>query len=84
MNRTDSPRYCRFHRFISHPTKKCFVLKDLIMKLAQKGIIELDLNDVVKSTYTTIISGSFDSKSSPQPLGACSKTMSVKLSEVER
>ena len=83
INRTDSPRYCKFHRFISHPTEKCFVLKDLIMKLAQKGIIELDLNDVVKSNYTTVTSGSLNSKSSPQPLGACSKTMSVKSSEVE-
>ncbi|KAB2596966.1 hypothetical protein D8674_032416 [Pyrus ussuriensis x Pyrus communis] len=83
MNRTDSPRYCKFHRFISHPTEKFFVLKDLIMKLAQKGIIELDLNDVVKSNYTTVTSGSLNSKSSPQPLGACSKTMSVKSSEVE-
>ncbi|XP_068309711.1 uncharacterized protein [Pyrus communis] len=83
MNRTDSPRYCKFHRFISHPTKKCFVLKDLIMKLAQKGIIELDFDDVVKSNYTTVTSGSFDSKSSPQLLGSCSKTMSVKSSEVE-
>ncbi|KAM2334132.1 hypothetical protein ACFXTH_011719 [Malus domestica] len=27
MNRTDNPRYCKFHRFISHPTEKCFVLK---------------------------------------------------------
>ncbi|KAM1790568.1 hypothetical protein TB2_034043 [Malus domestica] len=34
MNRTDSPRYCKFHRFTSNPTEKCFVLKDLIMKLA--------------------------------------------------
>ncbi|KAM2625639.1 hypothetical protein TB1_032477 [Malus domestica] len=83
MNRTDSPRYCKFHRFISHPTEKCFVLKDLIMKLAQKGIIELDLDDVVKSNYTTIISGFSYSKSSPQSLGACSKTMPVKPSEVE-
>ena len=64
MNRADSPRYCKFHHFISHPTEKCFVLKDLIMKLAQKGIIELDLDDVVKSNYTTITSISFDSKSS--------------------
>ncbi|KAM1306685.1 hypothetical protein ACFX2H_009037 [Malus domestica] len=83
MNRTDSPRYCKFHHFISHPKEKCFVLKDLIMKLAQKGIIELDLNDVVKLNYTTVTFGSFDSKSSPQPLGACSKTMTVKSSEVE-
>ncbi|XP_068314512.1 leucine-rich repeat extensin-like protein 4 [Pyrus communis] len=47
------------------------------MKLAQKGIIELDLNDVVKSNYITATSGSLNSKSSPQPLGACSKTMPV-------
>ncbi|KAM1274646.1 hypothetical protein FF1_024553 [Malus domestica] len=77
MNRTDSPRYCKFHRFISHPTEKCFVLKDLIMKLAQKGIIELDLDDVVKSNYTTITSGSSDSRFLPQPLGASSKTSKV-------
>ncbi|KAM2749861.1 hypothetical protein EV2_028717 [Malus domestica] len=83
MNRTDSPRYCKFHRFISHPTEKCFVLKDLIMKLAQKGIIELDLDDVVKSNYTTITYGSVNSKSSPQLLEACSKTMPVKQSKVE-
>ncbi|KAM2519224.1 hypothetical protein PS1_033919 [Malus domestica] len=77
MNRTDSPRYCKFHRFISHPTEKCFMLKDLIMKLAKKGIIELDLDDVVKSNYTTITYGSFDTKFSPQPLGASSKTSKV-------
>ncbi|KAM1014390.1 hypothetical protein ACFX2C_044381 [Malus domestica] len=73
MNRTDSPSYCKFHRFISHPTEKCFVLKDLIMKLAQKGIIELDIDDVVKSNYTTVTSGSFNSKFSPQPLGHAPK-----------
>ncbi|KAM1760240.1 hypothetical protein ACFX12_003132 [Malus domestica] len=77
MNRTHSPRYCKFHRFISHPTEKCFVLKDLIMKLAHKGIIELDLDDVVKSTYTTFTFGSSDSKFSPQPLGASSKTSKI-------
>ncbi|KAM1270364.1 hypothetical protein ACFX13_032282 [Malus domestica] len=77
MSRTDSPRYCKFHRFISHPTEKCFMLKDLIMKLTQKGIIELDLDDVVKSNYTTFTSVSSDSKFSPQPLGASSKTSKV-------
>ncbi|KAM1470879.1 hypothetical protein COP2_042599 [Malus domestica] len=77
MNRTDSPRYCKFHRFISHPTEKCFVLKDLIMKLAQKEIIELDLDDVVKSNYTTITSGSSYSKFLAQPPRASSKTNKV-------
>ncbi|KAM2257075.1 hypothetical protein ACFXTI_047364 [Malus domestica] len=83
MNHIDSPRYYKFHHFISHLTKKCFVLKDLIMKLAQKRIIKLDLDDVVKSNYTTVTSSFFNSKSSHQPLGACSKTMSIKSSEIE-
>ncbi|KAM1655220.1 hypothetical protein ACFXTH_007283 [Malus domestica] len=48
------------------------------MKLAQKGIIELDLDDVVKSNFTTITYDSFDTKFSPQPLGACSKSSKVK------
>ncbi|KAM0956311.1 hypothetical protein ACFX2A_025103 [Malus domestica] len=60
MNRTDSPRYCKFHRFISHPTEKCFVLKDLILKLAQQGKIELDLEDTVAVHTTTIVFGSLD------------------------
>ncbi|KAM1995646.1 hypothetical protein ACFX15_028675 [Malus domestica] len=47
------------------------------MKLGQKGIIELDLDDVVKSNYTTITSGSSDSKFLPQPQGASSKTSKV-------
>ncbi|KAM2335462.1 hypothetical protein ACFXTH_012872 [Malus domestica] len=60
MNHTDSPRYCKFHRFISHPTKKCFVLKDLILTLAQQGKIELDLEDTVAAHTTTIVFRSLD------------------------
>ncbi|KAM1216632.1 hypothetical protein ACFX2J_012891 [Malus domestica] len=60
MNRTDNPRYCKFHRFISHPTEKCFVLKYLILKLAQQGKIELDLEDTVAVHTTTIVFGSLD------------------------
>ncbi|KAM2638166.1 hypothetical protein EV1_022574 [Malus domestica] len=60
MNRTDSPRYCKFHHFISHPTEKCFILKDLILKLAQQGKIELDLKDTVVAHTTTIVFGSLD------------------------
>ncbi|KAM2066795.1 hypothetical protein ACFX1T_043223 [Malus domestica] len=47
------------------------------MKLAQKGIIELDLDDVVKSNYTTITSGSSYSKFLPPHPGASSKTSKV-------
>ncbi|KAM1188599.1 hypothetical protein ACFX13_025193 [Malus domestica] len=51
------------------------MLEDLLEK--KKGIIELDLDDVVKSNYTTITSGSSDSRFLPQPLGASSKTSKV-------
>ncbi|KAM2250857.1 hypothetical protein ACFX1S_005566 [Malus domestica] len=60
MNHTDNLRYCKFHRFISHPTEKCFVLKDLILKLAQQGKIELDLEDTVAVHTTTIVFESLD------------------------
>ncbi|KAM1526071.1 hypothetical protein ACFX10_010455 [Malus domestica] len=60
VNHTDNPRYCKFHRFISHPTEKCFVLKDLILKLAQQGKIELDLEDTVAVHTTTIVFESLD------------------------
>ncbi|KAM1610241.1 hypothetical protein ACFX1T_022201 [Malus domestica] len=60
MNCTDSPRYCKFHRFITHPTEKCFILKYLILKLAQQGKIELDLEDTIAAHTTTIVFGSLD------------------------
>ncbi|KAM1444030.1 hypothetical protein ACFX2I_040231 [Malus domestica] len=35
MNRANDPKYCKYYRIVSHPVGKCFVLKELIMKLAQ-------------------------------------------------
>ena len=34
MNHVDDPRYCKYHHIVSHPVDKCFILKELIMKLA--------------------------------------------------
>ncbi|KAM1365652.1 hypothetical protein ACFX2F_044052 [Malus domestica] len=64
MNRVNDPRYCKFPRIMSHHVGKCFILKELIMKLVQQGQIELDLEDTA-ATHTTIIGfGYFD----PMPL----------------
>ncbi|KAM2779109.1 hypothetical protein COP1_014416 [Malus domestica] len=60
MNRLNDPRYCKYHRIVSHPVGKCFILKELIMKLAQQGQIELDLEDTAATHTTTIAFGSFD------------------------
>ncbi|XP_062028715.1 uncharacterized protein LOC133744662 [Rosa rugosa] len=56
MHRINDPKYCKYHRVIGHPTEKCFVLKDLIMKLAQQGKICLDIeDDVAQSNHAAII-----------------------------
>ncbi|CAH9127864.1 unnamed protein product [Cuscuta epithymum] len=39
--KVDDPKYCNYHRILSHPTEKCWVLKDKIMALARDGKIEL-------------------------------------------
>ena len=46
MGKVNDPNYCKYHRIISHPIQKCFVLKELIMKLANERKINLDFNDV--------------------------------------
>ncbi|KAM1151823.1 hypothetical protein ACFX19_035101 [Malus domestica] len=64
MNRVNDPRYCKYHRIVSHPIGNCFVLKELVMNLPQQGHIELDLKDMAVTHTTTIAFGSFD----PVPL----------------
>ncbi|KAM2168090.1 hypothetical protein ACFX1Q_037578 [Malus domestica] len=66
MNRVNDPKYCKYYRIVSYHVDKCFILKELIMKLAQQGRIELDLEDTVATHTTTIAFGSFD----PVPLQA--------------
>ena len=34
MGRVNDPNYCHYHRIVNHLIEKCFILKDLIMKLA--------------------------------------------------
>ncbi|TYJ99753.1 ty3-gypsy retrotransposon protein [Cucumis melo var. makuwa] len=41
----DDPNYCKYHRVISHPVEKYFVLKELILKLAREKKIELDIDE---------------------------------------
>ena len=64
MDRVNDPNYCHYHRIVSHPMEKCFVLKDLIMKIAKRGRIHLDLDEVVESNHVTVTFGLFD----PVPL----------------
>ena len=55
MGRVNDPNYCRYHRVVSHPVEKCFILKKLILKLALDKKIELDLDNVVQTNHVAII-----------------------------
>ena len=59
MGRINDPNYCKYHRVISHPIEKCFVLKELILKLAQEKKIELDLGEVAQANHATVMLHSY-------------------------
>jgi hypothetical protein len=54
-NQTNDPKYCKYHRLISHLVERCFVLKDKIMELARQGKITFDDDDVVTSNLAMAI-----------------------------
>jgi len=54
LGRTNDPKYCRYHRVVSHPLEKCITLKERIMQLAKDGTIILDMDEAVKTNHTTI------------------------------
>jgi len=48
VERTTNPKYCRYHRVISHPLEKCIMLKERITRLGRDGRIILDLDDSIE------------------------------------
>lgn len=52
--KVDDPNYCKYHRVISHPVEKCFVLKELILRLAREKRIELDLEEVAQTNHAEV------------------------------
>ncbi|KAA0045116.1 retrotransposon gag protein [Cucumis melo var. makuwa] len=54
MLQTYYPNYCKYHRVISHPVEKCFVLKELILKLAREKKIELDVDKVAQTNHVAV------------------------------
>lgn len=42
VNKTDNPKYCRYHRLVSHTLKDCYVLKDIIQEMINNNEIEVE------------------------------------------
>ena len=68
MGRTNDPKYCKYHWVVSHTVEKCFVLKDLILRLAREGKILLDLDEAVGSNHATFTFGSPSPMKTQSPL----------------
>ena len=49
IGRTNDPKYCKYHRIISHPTEKCKAFRRQVMQLVKEGKITLDEEDTEES-----------------------------------
>jgi hypothetical protein len=70
-NQVDNPNYCKYHRLISHPVEKCFVLKDKIMRLHKNGDIVFG-NEVAAFNITTMVN-----------LGSCQSLPTISFGSFE-
>ena len=57
IGKVDDPNYCKYHHIISQPIQKCFIFKELIMKLNKERKIDLDFDDVVESNLAMFARG---------------------------
>ena len=59
--KVNDPNYCMYYHLVSHPTQRCFVLKERILELASQGKIILEEEKEIATTnQTAIVFGSFD------------------------
>jgi len=61
VQQVKDPKYCKYHRLVGIPIKKCFILKEKIIDLSRKEVINLKV-DVSTSYLTT-----FEGESSENP-----------------
>ena len=49
IERTNDPKYYKYHRIIGHPIEKCRTFKEQVMQLAKEGKITLGREDTEES-----------------------------------
>ena len=54
IGRIANPKYCRYHRIVSHPLKMCVTFKERIMRLVKEGRIILDLDKTIEVGHVTV------------------------------
>ena len=56
VDKIDDPKYCHYHRIISHPLSECYILKNIIQKMINDGEIEVDSSSQVPAAALNNIS----------------------------
>ncbi|XP_050133202.1 uncharacterized protein LOC126609295 [Malus sylvestris] len=69
VNKIDDPKYCRYHRLISHTIEDCYILKDIIQEKINKHEIEVDSSSKHQMATSNMIEGK-STPSAPLPEGA--------------
>ncbi|CAL9017106.1 unnamed protein product [Prunus brigantina] len=64
-NKTNDPRYCRYHRLISHTLKDCYILKDKIQELLNNGGLVIDSSPRHHSATANMIEEKFTPTTAP-------------------
>jgi len=41
VSKTDNPNNCLYHRMLGHPTKSCYILKDILQALIDAEVLKL-------------------------------------------
>ena len=41
VGKTDNPNYCLYHRMLGHPTKSCYIFKDILQALIDAEVLKL-------------------------------------------
>ena len=54
VGKVNDPKYCWYHRVISHPFETCIMLKERTIELAQDGTIILELDEAAETNHMTI------------------------------
>ncbi|KAL0440315.1 UNVERIFIED_CONTAM: hypothetical protein Slati_2514500 [Sesamum latifolium] len=54
VERVNDPKYCKYHRVVSHPIERCFIIMEKIMALAKEGKIIFDIKEMASTDVTSI------------------------------
>jgi len=41
VSKTDNPNYCLYHMILGHPTKSCYIFKDILQALIDAEVLKL-------------------------------------------